>query len=162
MPYWIAQQGSLQRMASPSPAMRLIAQLRAAELQPLLPSLHAGLRAWADLRLSPGPIVPSRVLVDSAGQVAFRSPDDAEPLPLLVNVGAAPDVAAWIVLLDKSVETQPVVATAKQVWTHQELATALPFVTPAFLPAELLGQPPDNWLRVARALAAVAAESDDS
>jgi hypothetical protein len=68
-------------------------------------------------------------------------------------VGAAPDLASWIVLLDKWMATQEVIESARAVWSSQELATALPFVTPAFLPASLVSFPPQNWVRAARAIA---------
>jgi hypothetical protein len=62
------------------------------------------------------------------------------------------DLAAWLVLLDKWMETFVVISRARATWTPLELAGALRFTTPPYLPAPLTTEPPDNWTRVAHAL----------
>jgi hypothetical protein len=71
----------------------------------------------------------------------------------MLHVGMAPDMATWFVLLDKWMETFVVIARARTVWTPNELASAMTFVNPMWLPKSLLAQPPNNWVRVVRALA---------
>jgi len=158
MRFWIAGEGGLQRAASLPAGMVLWSQARPERLRVQLGAMHQSLRRWAELRLSPGPIVPARVHVGDQGQLAFSADDDGEPGRLLVNVGSSPDLAGWLVLLDKRLETESVLQTARSVWSTAEMAGALPFVTPAFLPRELVATLPDNWLRVARGLAALVAE----
>jgi hypothetical protein len=46
------------------------------------------------------------------------------------------------------------------VWNVQELGGALAFLSPAFLPPALMTQPPDNWARVAQALAIAVADGE--
>jgi len=55
-------------------------------------------------------------------------------------------------------ETFVVIARARSIWTVGELGAALTFMTPAFLPARLVAQAPDNWARVALALATAVAD----
>jgi hypothetical protein len=50
-------------------------------------------------------------------------------------------------------ETFVVIARARAIWSVQELAGALTFTSKPFLPISLLYMPPDNWERVAMALA---------
>lgn len=69
-------------------------------------------------------------------------------------------LAAWLVLLDKSVETFVVIARARAVWSPAELAGALSFTTPSLLPVELVRMAPHNWERVALALALALAVAD--
>src|SRR5690606_11664069 len=68
------------------------------------------------------------------------------------------DIASWLVLLDKWMDTFVVVARARTVWTPNELAGAMIFVNPMWLPKALVAQPPNNWLRVVQALAAAVAD----
>jgi hypothetical protein len=154
MRFWTIEDGRLRRMVALPQGMLPLVHIQPARLMPHLETLHAGLRAWAEQRLSPGLVTPARTFAGSAGQLAFSAGDNEEPARLLVNVGSSPDLAGWLVLLDKRLETTAVLQTAQQVWSAEELAGALPFVTPAFLPAELVAMAPDNWLRVARSLAA--------
>jgi hypothetical protein len=61
-------------------------------------------------------------------------------------------------LLDKWMETFVIVARARQVWTPDELASAMTFVNPLWLPHALVAQPPNNWERVIRVLATAVAD----
>jgi hypothetical protein len=126
-------------------------------LPPVVGSLHRHLWAWGRAGLSPGPLVAERVWLGPEGALAIAFADPQEPRPLL-QVGIAPELAAWLVLLDKWVETFVVIARARAVWAPSELAGALTFVTPAFLPRRLVQQPPNNWVRVAEALAQAVAD----
>jgi hypothetical protein len=76
-----------------------------------------------------------------------------------MQVGLAPSLAAWFVMLDKWMETYVVLARARTIWSVDELCSALTFLTPAFLPDKLVAHPPNNWERVAQALAIVIADS---
>jgi hypothetical protein len=126
-------------------------------LPPLVGGLHRSFWAWGQAGLSPGQVIAARVWFGSNGELAFAFPEGEWPLPLLA-VGLAPELAAWLVLLDKWVETFVVVARARAVWSVAELAAAMTFTTPAFLPRALVHQPPDNWARVAAALAVAIAD----
>jgi hypothetical protein len=119
-------------------------------LPPLITELHRSFRAWGELGYRPGPIAAERIWFGTEGELAIAG--KAAP-SRLHQVGLAPDLAAWLVLLDKWMETFVVIARARSVWNTLELAAALPFMTPAFLPPSLVAQPPDNWTRVAQALA---------
>jgi hypothetical protein len=124
-------------------------------LPPLIGALHRSFAAWGAAGYSPGPITPPRVWISPAGTLAFAGV--TQP-PRLLQIGLAPDLAAWLVLLDKWMETFVVVARARNVWGVQELAAALIFLTPAFLPPALIQHTPDNWARVAAALARAVAD----
>ena len=104
-------------------------------------------------RASPGPITPDRIWCSTEGALAIAFDYNAAPRPL-AHVGMAQELAAWLVLLDKWMETFVVIARARAVWSVQELAGALTFTSRPFLPAALIYMPPDNWARVAAALAA--------
>ncbi|RIK44293.1 MAG: hypothetical protein DCC55_02990 [Chloroflexi bacterium] len=126
-------------------------------LPPVVGTLHRHLWAWGQADLSPGPLTAERVLLGPEGELGIAFANHNKPRPLL-QVGLAPDLAAWLVLLDKWVETFVVIARARAVWSPGELAAALTFATPAFLPRGLVRQPPDNWVRVAEALAQAVAD----
>jgi hypothetical protein len=126
-------------------------------LPPLVSELHASFRAWGELGYSPAPLAPKRVYLNAAGQLAFWFDDEYQPQPLS-QVGIGPDLAGWLILLDKWMETYVVIARARTTWNLRELASALSFVTPAFLPTQLVAHPPDNWERVALALALTIAD----
>ncbi|MCE7981080.1 MAG: hypothetical protein DYG89_07810 [Caldilinea sp. CFX5] len=126
-------------------------------LPPLVSELHVSFRAWGELGYSPAPLAPKRVYLNAAGQLAFWFDDEYKPQPLS-QVGIGPDLAGWLVLLDKWMETYVVIARARTTWNLRELASALSFVTPAFLPTRLVAHPPDNWERVALALALTIAD----
>ena len=51
-------------------------------------------------------------------------------------------------------ETYVVLARARTVWSAQQLAAALPFLSPCMLPRPFAQLPPDNWEEVAYGLAA--------
>jgi hypothetical protein len=119
-------------------------------LPPVISELHRSFRAWGVLGYAPGPVIAERIWLSQAGGLAIAA--QASP-GRLHQVGLAPDLAAWLVLLDKWMETFVVIARARSVWKPHELAAALPFLTPAFLPPPLVAQPPNNWVRVAQALA---------
>lgn len=126
-------------------------------LPPVVGSLHRHLWAWGQAGLSPGPLAAERVWLGPEGALAIAFTSHEKPKPLL-QVGLAPDLAVWLVLLDKWVETFVVIARARAVWSPGDLAAALTFVSPAFLPRRLVQQPPDNWVRVAEALAQAVAD----
>jgi hypothetical protein len=122
-----------------------------AQLQPpQVTALHRSLQAWGRVGFSPGPITAARVWFGEDGALAFAH--ETAPKRLL-QIGLASDLAAWLVLLDKSMATFVVVARARALWQVDELAAALTFLTPAFLPRQLVQQAPNNWERVAQALA---------
>jgi hypothetical protein len=129
-------------------------------LPPLISQMHENFQAWGRLGLSPGPIIPRRVWVGVDGALAFQVAGDAQPRPLyqLYQASLGPDLAAWLVLLDKWMETFVVLARARAVWSVEELAGALRFCCPAYLPGPLLAHPPDNWARVAHALSMAVAD----
>ena len=136
----------------PPAGLRPIAALRGELLPPVISQLHASLHAWGELGLSPGPITPDRIWCNAEGALAFAFEHNAAPQPLS-HVGIAQELAAWLVLLDKWSDTDVVIIRARAVWSVQELAGALTFTSKPFLPAALVYMPPDNWARVAAALA---------
>ncbi len=139
--------------AQPPAGLRPIASLRNELLPPAISQLHESLHAWGEMGLSPGPITPDRIWCSTEGALAIAFDYNAAPRPL-AHVGMAQELAAWLVLLDKWMETFVVIARARAVWSVQELAGALTFTSRPFLPAALIYMPPDNWARVAAALAA--------
>jgi hypothetical protein len=152
MSYYFVCDDELIATLQPPPGAVLLAH-RAHELQPAaVTALHRSLRGWARAGYRPGPVIGERVWIAAEDTLAFFFGQETQPAPLL-HVGQAPDLAAWLVLLDKWLDTDIVIAAARSVWSPLELAGALTFTTPGFLPRPLLAQPPDNWARVARALA---------
>lgn len=129
-----------------------IAALHGDLLPPVVFKLHESLRAWGDLGLSPGTITPERIWCNAEGALAFTFEHGAAPRPLS-HVGMAQELAAWLVLLDKWAAPFVAIAQARALWSAQELAGALTFTSPPFLPVALVYMPPDNWARVAAALA---------
>lgn len=132
-------------------------------LPPLITEVHRNFRAWGDRGLSPGPLDPARVYVGADGALSFAfpekgNPDEVYPRQLAANVGAARDLAGWLMLLDKWMETFVVLARARHVWSPAELAGALPYLAPIYQPASLVEMPPVNWERMARALAIAVAD----
>ncbi len=106
-------------------------------LPPAISDLHSAFAAWGRAGWSPGPLTPVRVWVNAAGALAVEFLGDRRPVPLM-QVGSAPDLAAWLVLLNKYMETFVVIARAREVWTVDELAGALGFLSPAYLPPKLV------------------------
>jgi len=143
----------------PPSSMRPIAAMAGQLLPPTITDLHYGLRAWGEIGLSPGSILPERVWCSSDGLLAFDFAPKRTPAPV-AHVGLAQELAAWLVMLDKWMETFVVVARARTVWRADELAGALSFTTPAFLPRALVYMPPDNWERMASALAVAIDDGD--
>jgi hypothetical protein len=160
MLYVTVDQGRVSRKMAPPDGSVPIHQAGMMLDEALVTALCVKMRAWGDAGLSPGAITPQRVHVGLDGALAFEFVERTGPSAVPSNVGASPDLAGWMVLLDKWVETAAVVASALKVWSTGELAGALPFVTPAFLPDALVVWPPVNWARVARALADVAASDE--
>jgi len=155
--YSIEQQRLVYSKKSPF-GMKPLKHNLALLLPPLIGTLHTSFRAWSLAGYSPGPITPNRVYFNEQGKIAFEFYDAYRPLPLWQG-GAGPDLAAWFVLLDKWMETYVIIARARMVWTLPELASALAFLTPAFLPTRLAAHPPnDNWERVAVALSITLAD----
>lgn len=126
-------------------------------LPPMVSHMHQSFHAWSKAGISPGPVLPERIRLSPEGIVAFRFRKGELPHPTSEAEQAA-NLAAWLVLLDKYVETFVVVARARAEWTVNELSHALTFVTPSLLPSEFLALPPNNWERVAKALALAIAD----
>jgi hypothetical protein len=154
MPYYAIVRGQLASAMTPPPAAKPLKHQLKLLLPPLVTTLHQGLRAWSLAGFSPGPMLAQRVYLNEQGALAFHFLEGYQPLPLTA-AGGAPDLAGWLVLLDKWVETFVVLARARTVWPLEDLVSALPFLTPAYLPAKLVAHPPDNWEAVAQALATV-------
>jgi hypothetical protein len=162
MPYYFvqhieAQEAKLVASAQPPAGAQRLAQLSSSLLPPAITALHRSLHAWGELGKRPGLLTANRVWATPEGTLIVYFEEGQAPYPLL-HVGMAPDLATWFVLLDKWMETFVVVARARTVWTPAELAAALPFVNPLWLPKPLVAQPPINWVRVARALSSAIAD----
>lgn len=158
--YIVVDEGRL--ISSLQPPVGLMPIVHGASmLQPQYASeLHRTFSTWAAAGFSPGAITPQRVFIGPEAKLAFAFDEGELPQGLMVTVGAAPDLAAWLVLLDKWMDTGDVVAGARAVWSPLQMAAALPFITPAFLPPVLVSYPPENWVRVARAVAVGLAPAD--
>jgi hypothetical protein len=151
MPYYTLRNTTLMTSSRAPADAQPLAALAGNLLPPLITELHRSFAAWGQLGLMPGQITPEHVWSNPTGQLTFFDPQPSvRPLP---HVGLAPALAAWLVLLDKYMETFVVIARARAVWSPGELAGALTFMSPAYLPIALIVQPPNNWERVARALA---------
>jgi hypothetical protein len=123
----------------------------------MVTELHRSLHAWGTLGKRPGLLTADRVWATQDGVLVVYFEEGQAPYPML-HVGMAPDMATWFVLLDKWMETFVVVSRARTVWTPDELAAAMIFVNPMWLPKALAAQPPNNWVRVVRALAVALAD----
>lgn len=154
---WIDEQGSLGETNAPPEGSRPIAQATALLLPPVISSLHINFHAWQRAGLSPGPVIAERVWVNPAGELAVEFGEGSHPTPIY-PVGEMAGLAGWLVLLDKWVETFVVIARARAIWSTGELAGALSFTTPSLLPAKLVHTAPNNWERVALALALAVAD----
>lgn len=157
--FYSVQDGKLIRSLGIAQGMMPIAQAQNCLTPSLVKTLHRSFKEWEAVPLSPGPILPQSVFIDTTGALAIHAPTEAGLLPKMSNTGLAQDLAAWLVLLDKWVSTDVVVGSAAEVWSVDALAQALPFITPAFLPRGMMKWPPANSERVARAVARVAAAS---
>lgn len=125
-------------------------------LPPQVSALHAQIHGWGQAGLSPGPIDPKRMWLTPAGEINFGFSGSQSPQQLM-HIGAAPDLAAWLVLLDVWMETFVVVARARAIWSVDELASALTFLSPGFLPPAVVSLAP-NWAEMAQAVALAVAD----
>lgn len=157
--YYMVRKQRLVQTSAPAVGLRRWETLHDELLPPLVTTLHRSFQAWGEVGYSPGPVTAARVWFSEDGALAFAH--ERPPKPLL-QVGLAPDLAAWLVLLDQRMATFVVVSRARAVWSVEQLAAALTFMTPAFLPRELVLQTPGhsagNWVRVAQAVAAAVAD----
>ena len=147
--YRMLKGGAVWTTSAPPNGAQSILLIGSALLPPLVTEMHRNFRAWGDAGFSPGPIEPARVFVTPKGELAFAfsesgSPESQLPQRLAANVGAARDLAGWLLLLDKWMESFVVLARARHVWTPAELASALPFVAPIYQPASLIEMAPEN------------------
>ena len=126
--FWI--DGTTLRSAAAAPtALHPIETWRGKMLPPLISAWHRSFKTWADLGLSPGLATPGRIWAGQDGALAFRFARNEQPRPIS-HVGQARELATWLVLLDKWMETSVVVACARAVWSSTELGGALSFTTP--------------------------------
>ncbi|MEZ4659389.1 MAG: hypothetical protein R2911_17660 [Caldilineaceae bacterium] len=123
-------------------------------LPPQISELHRAFSQWSVLGFSPGTMRPNRIWLAPNATPVFLFANGRRPQPLM-QMGLARELAAWLVLLDGYMETFVVVARARAQWTVDELAYALIFMTPAYLPSELTNGaiPVHQWQRTAQALA---------
>lgn len=126
-------------------------------LPPAITAAHHAFNAWAVAGWSPGPLTADRVWLSPRGELAVEFRGETRPATL-THVGIAPDLAAWLLLLSQGMEIFVVVARARSVWTPEVLAGALTFLTPAFLPRQLLQGAAVPWDAVAAALAQAVAD----
>ncbi len=156
LPVWYSVDDTGALLCHPHPPQGLHPLGQAlAELQPsTVGQLHQAFRRWLQAGHAPGPLAPERVWVDGEGRLALRFGLGQRP-HALDPLGLGRALAAWLVLLDHFVDTPVVIARARLVWTLDELAEALSFTAPAFLPSALVGPRPSHWDAVAHALAHV-------
>ncbi len=159
MPYYRIRDKQLVQDARPPAGTRPFTNVTGTLLPPIISALHGAFASWGQAGYSPGVVIPNRLWLDAEGRLAFYFPPGTAPKRLM-QVGLARELAAWLVLLDKWMETFVVIARARSVWNVQELGGALAFLSPAFLPPALIAQPPDNWARVAHALAIAVADGE--
>jgi hypothetical protein len=150
--YYFTPSGGLSENRLPPagsrPFLEAIAWVQPALLEPLNRSFHA----WGAAHLSPGIVIAERIWITPDGTVAFQFEKTQRPAAQSA-VGAQAGLAAWLVLLDKCIDTEVLLTYASRQWPARDLVGALPFTTPALLPAPLLQLPPNNWERVAKAVA---------
>ncbi|MCB9139597.1 MAG: hypothetical protein H6642_14740 [Caldilineaceae bacterium] len=155
MRYYTVTSATLNSTPEPRAGMILPADYPQAFLPPLITELHQSFAAWGRAGYAPGPLHPLRVWFNPQGELAFAREGDPQPA---TGSGIAQDLAAWLTLLDGWMETFVVIARARAVWSVAELAGALSFTTPAYLPRAVMEQSPESWLRVAQALATAVAD----
>jgi hypothetical protein len=148
MPYLTIRNGELVASSQPPFGATRFVEGAPTLLPPLVTQLHRSLCDWQRLGLSPGPVIPQRIWFDSQGQLTFFFTAADHPLPLM-QIGLTRELAAWLVLLDQWMETFVVVARARAIWSVTELAGALTFMTPAYLPSSSSL----SWERMAKAIA---------
>lgn len=157
MPFYFVRDNNLVSASQPPVDAQPLAQLASSILPPTVTELHHSLHAWGTLGKRPGLLTADRTWATPEGTLVIYFEAGEEPYTLL-HVGKGLDLATWLVLLDKWMETFVVVARARTVWTPDELASAMTFVNPMYLPKALMAQPPNNWLRVVQALATALAD----
>jgi hypothetical protein len=157
MSYYFVRDNELVAAYEPPKGATRLSELVDALLPPLITELHRSLHKWGTLGKRPGLLTPDRVWATPEGTLVVHFEDGQAPYPLL-HVGMAPDLASWFVLLDKWMETFVIVSRARTVWTPAELASAMTFVNPLWLPKALVTLPPNNWVRVVHALAKAVAD----
>ncbi|MCC6453649.1 MAG: hypothetical protein IT328_01775 [Caldilineaceae bacterium] len=157
MPNYFIRDHALVSTDQPPAGAQPLAQLGASLLPPIVTELHRSLQAWGTLGKRPGLLTAERTWATPDGTLIVYFEAGEAPYPLL-HVGMALDIASWLVLLDKWMDTFVIVARARTVWTPNELAGAMIFVNPMWLPNALVAQPPNNWLRVVQALAVALAD----
>lgn len=141
MGYYRVKDGRLESLQTPPLAAKRLDQGASWLLLPLVSQLHHQFQTWAATGCSPGPVIPERVWINPQGELAFYFVHGRRPQPQM-QVGLAPDLAAWLVLLDKWMDTFVVVARARTIWSVTQLGAALSFMSSAFLPKQLVVQPP--------------------
>jgi hypothetical protein len=157
MPYYFVRDDNFVATVEPPEGAQRLAQLGDSLLPPMITELHRSLHKWGTLGKRPGLLTVDRVWATPDGTLVVYFEEGQAPYPLL-HVGMAPDMATWFVLLDKWMETFVIVARARSVWTSAQLVSAMTFVNPLWLPKSLVAQPPNNWVRVVRALAMAVAD----
>lgn len=157
--FFLLQNGQLHQQASSPPNSKPLLAAASTLLPPQISDLHRSLRNWHDANLSVGAMLPSRFWLGSNQQLLIRFPAANRPQP--ANPASnRKELAGWLLLLDKWMETFVVIARARTVWKAAELAAALPFLSPAYLPSELRETVPDNWLRLSAALSIAVADGE--
>lgn len=157
MAYFHIADEQLKLARSVPSAGKSFVRAASAFLPPQITTLHEQFHAWGTAGYSPGPVLAHRIWLGQDMALYFHFAGEDRPQPLGASDFAL-DLAAWLVLLDKWMETYVVIARARAIWTPNELAGALRFTTPAYLPPQLVDEPPDNWTRVAHALAVAIAD----
>lgn len=157
MSFYFIRDNTLVSASQPPAGAQPIAQLGETLLPPIVTELHHSLHAWGKLGKRPGLLTADRTWATTEGTLVVSFAEGETPYPLL-HIGMAREIATWLVLLDKWMETFVVIARARTVWTSHELAGAMTFVNSAYLPKSLVIQSPNNWKRVAQALALVVAD----
>lgn len=157
MPYYFVLDNQLTSTAQLPAGAQRIAQLGDALQPAMITELHRSLHKWGALGKRPGLLTADRVWATPEGTLVVYFEEGQQPYPML-HVGMAPDMATWFVLLDKWMETFVVVARARTVWTVDQLAEAMIFVNPLWMPKQLTTLLPNNWERVVHALAKAIAD----
>lgn len=157
MPYYFVRDNQLTSTPQLPAGAQRIAQLGDSLQPPVITELHRSLHKWGELGKRPGLLTADRVWATPEGTLVVYFEEGQQPYPML-HVGMAPDMATWFVLLDKWMETFVVVARARTVWTPDELAEAMIFVNPLWMPKQLTTLLPNNWERVVHALAKAIAD----
>ncbi|MEZ4709670.1 MAG: hypothetical protein R3A44_20845 [Caldilineaceae bacterium] len=159
MAYFWIENANLQESGRLPKGAQPFAQAAPRLLPPQISALHQAFYQWGSLGFSPGAMRPARIWLASNSTPIFQFANGRRPQPLM-QVGLARELAAWLVLLDGHMETFVVIARARALWTVDELAHALVFMTPAYLPPELtnVAIPVHQWQRTAQALATAVAD----